>query len=226
MRERVSSGIKGFDELIAGGFLKGSLVFLVGHPGAGKTTFCGKFLYDGLERGEKCVYVTFMEPREELLEFFSGFGWDFYTHERMNSFRILDLSIGEEREIEDVTSQIMDETRKMKAERLVIDSLSAMLLGITEAVRKREFIRILHRVIYKLETTTLCTVELTIGEERIGHGGEEFIADGLIFLRSEYIGDEMVRKLSIVKMRGTDHTKGIHRYKLTDRGFELFEFAP
>lgn len=224
MAERIPSGIPGFDELIGGGFLKGSLILLVGAPGTGKTTFCGKFLYEGLERGEKAVYVIFVEPEEKLLELFSSFDWNFNTYEKRNYFRVIDAPIGGERETEDTMSKIMDVIRQIKAERLVIDSLSAMLLGITEEVKMRDFISIFYRVIYKLNTTTLCVVEVPVGEERIGYGMEEFVADGLIILKSECEKEEIVRTLRIIKMRGTDHTQIIQRYKITNKGFELFGY--
>jgi circadian clock protein KaiC len=225
MVERIPSGIRGFDDLIDGGFPEGNLVLLLGAPGTGKTIFCGKFIYEGLERGEKCLYVTFTEPKEKIFDIFSNFDWDFYTYEKRKFLRIIDSSIGEEREIEDTTSEIMDEARKIKAKRLVIDSLSAMLLGVTKDAKRRDFIRILYRVIYKLNITTLCIAELPVGEERIGYGMEEFVADGLIFLQSEYTKEEMARKLRIIKMRGTDHTKRIQRYTITNEGFELFGYT-
>ncbi len=144
--------------------------------------------------------------------------------EKRNYCRIVDSSVVEEREIEGTTNEIMDVVRKIKAERLVIDSLSAMLLGITEDAKRRDFFRLLYRVIYKLNTTTLCVAETPIGETEISHGVEEFIADGLILLMSKYEKEEMVRTLKIIKMRETGHTQRIQRYKITDKGFELFGY--
>jgi circadian clock protein KaiC len=224
MAERIPSGIPGFDELIGGGFIKGSLILLVGAPGTGKTTFCGEFVNEGLKGGGKSVYVNFVEPKERLLEYFSNFGWDFHTYEKRNYFRVIDAPIGGERETEETMSEIMDVIRKVKADRLVIDSLSAMLLGITGEVKRRDFISIFYRVIYKLSTTTLCVVEVPVGEERKGYGMEEFVADGLIILKNDWEKEEMVRTLRIIKMRGTAHTQIIQRYKITNKGFELFGY--
>ena len=45
---RVPTGIKGFDQLVEGGFKKNSINLLVGGPGSGKTLFAMAFLYYGI----------------------------------------------------------------------------------------------------------------------------------------------------------------------------------
>ena len=49
-----------------GGLIPGRLYLLDGDPGAGKTTFALQYLLEGVSRGEKCLYVTLSETREEL----------------------------------------------------------------------------------------------------------------------------------------------------------------
>ncbi|MBS7648240.1 circadian clock protein KaiC, partial [Candidatus Bathyarchaeota archaeon] len=52
--ERVPSGISGLNEIIGGGFPKGSLIILAGNPGTGKTIFSASFLYHGIiDHGER-----------------------------------------------------------------------------------------------------------------------------------------------------------------------------
>jgi len=46
--KRVPTGISGLDEVLGGGFPRGSLVILAGNPGTGKTIFSATFLYNGI----------------------------------------------------------------------------------------------------------------------------------------------------------------------------------
>jgi circadian clock protein KaiC len=41
--ERAPSGIYGLDEVIEGGFPRGSLIIVTGNPGTGKTVFSAQF---------------------------------------------------------------------------------------------------------------------------------------------------------------------------------------
>jgi len=216
---RVPTGIPGFDELLGGGFPEGSLILLAGEPGTGKTIFSGEFIYDGLRKKEKCVYVTFMDPADRLLDGFSGFGWDFSTFERKNNLKILDMQLGGQTEMETVASEILDAVQSSGAKRLVIDSVTAMISGLDKPGRKREFATILYRVLQKLRCTTIAIAEVLEGE--VSYGMEEFIADGVLILQSEFNTPVMKRTLRIKKLRNTEHSLKIHEYAITDKGFEL-----
>ncbi|MFW6144335.1 MAG: RAD55 family ATPase, partial [Candidatus Natronoplasma sp.] len=105
MRKRISTGIDEFDSLIEGGFLEGSFILVAGEPGAGKTIFSHFFVLEGLKNGENCLYVTFVEPEERLLEYGERFGYDLSKYEKMGRLKILDRPIGEEMEMEGITTE-------------------------------------------------------------------------------------------------------------------------
>ena len=75
--ERIPSGIPGLDELIEGGFLKGSTNLVSGAAGTGKTIFCSQFIWEGLQRGESCMFITLEERPEDIMGDVKRFGWDF-----------------------------------------------------------------------------------------------------------------------------------------------------
>ena len=54
--ERVKTGVPGLDEIISGGFPKGTITLISGPPGGGKTILCCQFLYKGVEEGDKCLF--------------------------------------------------------------------------------------------------------------------------------------------------------------------------
>jgi len=65
---KVKSGVDGLDEVIEGGFPRGSLIVLAGEPGTGKTVFSMQFLVKGVELNESGVYVSFAEAKNTLIE--------------------------------------------------------------------------------------------------------------------------------------------------------------
>jgi circadian clock protein KaiC len=65
--ERSKSGVAGLDEILHGGFIPERLYLLDGNPGAGKTTLSLQYLLEGMRAGEKCLYITLSETKEELV---------------------------------------------------------------------------------------------------------------------------------------------------------------
>ena len=77
MVERVSTGIKGFDELVEGGFPKGHTILVSGMPGSGKSIFCLQALCNNAVRGKNCLFISFEESVEDLHDQMKEFNWAF-----------------------------------------------------------------------------------------------------------------------------------------------------
>ncbi|MEM1586946.1 MAG: ATPase domain-containing protein [Candidatus Bathyarchaeia archaeon] len=85
--KRTSSGIIGLDDLIGGGFPRGSLIILAGNPGAGKTIFSACFLYNGIiNYGEKGVYASFSEDEDEFFDNMWDLGLDSLLLRKLKAF--------------------------------------------------------------------------------------------------------------------------------------------
>lgn len=64
---RIKTGITGLDEIIGGGLPAHRLYLVQGEPGTGKTTLALQFLLEGVKKGEKSLYITFSETKDELI---------------------------------------------------------------------------------------------------------------------------------------------------------------
>jgi len=71
----VSSGIEGLDDILGGGFPASRFYLVQGDPGAGKTTLGLQFLLEGARMGERVLYVSLSESREELAAVAESHGW-------------------------------------------------------------------------------------------------------------------------------------------------------
>ena len=65
---RVSTGCVGLDNILSGGFPRGRIYLIDGDPGAGKTTLVMQFTREGVEKGERALYITLSESRADLRE--------------------------------------------------------------------------------------------------------------------------------------------------------------
>lgn len=220
MIQRTPTGVKGFDELVEGGFPSESLILLAGNPGAGKTTFAAQFIYEGATKfGERGVYVCFAETKRAFLRNMLRFGWDFERLEKEERCSILDLTTIKESELQNALDTILREVTSMKAKRLVIDSFTAMSLALKEAVDIRYLVHMLYKFLQKIGCTTILIADSAWGSERIGSGIEEFIADGIILMQTYFDETgELRRRLRIIKMRSTNHSGKTHPYHISDEG--------
>ena len=73
--KRSGTGVPGLDEILNGGLLSHRLYLIDGDPGAGKTTLALQFLLEGIHVGEKCIYITLSETKEELAAGAASHGW-------------------------------------------------------------------------------------------------------------------------------------------------------
>ncbi len=218
--ERISTGIPGLDELIGGGFPKGSVILLSGTCGTGKTISSLQFLWYGIQRGENGVYVSFEEPIKEVKKTARSFGWDFDKPEKEGK---IDMIRYDPFHIEDIIELISSSVKEVNAKRLVVDSVSAIGMYIRDPAEVRRSIYLLVLNLYKLGCTTILTSEIPPEQIQLSRFGvEEFLADGVIVLYYTRVNSYFARAITVWKMRFTQHSQRIHPYKITENGVIVY----
>src|SRR6186713_1487220 len=91
--ERSRTGVPGLDDILHGGLIPHRIYLLDGDPGAGKTTLSLQYLLAGIQAGEKCLYITLSETKEELIAGAESHGWS------LDGIEIVEL-IGEEADLD------------------------------------------------------------------------------------------------------------------------------
>ena len=218
--ERIPTGIPGLDNLIQGGFPRGSLIVVAGNPGSGKTILSSQFLYYGaVDYGERGIYVSFAENRKSFMSNLANLGLNFVKLEKERKFKFLDMVTMKEEGMATALEMIVGEIYSFKASRLVIDSFTAIAQAFKEKIDVRTVLHtILGKIVREMGCTTLLLVEVPIGEQRIGLSIEEFIADGIIVLETIVDGLEIKRRAIIRKMRGTEHSLKYHNLIFSKNG--------
>jgi len=219
-RERLSTGIKGFDRFIEGGFEKKSVNLVVGGSGSGKTIFAVQFLMAGLEAGENVIYITFEEKKEEFYSNMQRFGWNLEEYEKKGKFFFLEYSPEKvQTMLEEGGGAIESIVLKYNISRIVIDSVTSFALLFEQELKRREAALNLFNIIRNWKCTSLLTLE----DEQPGTSDAvsssiEFEADSIIilyFLRRKLRRE---RFIEVLKMRGTHHSTEIHTFDIKDKG--------
>ena len=236
-KEFIRSGIQGLDELLHGkGFPKGSITYLVGGPGTGKTTLSLQFLVEGAKMGDYGVYLSLDEGLDSILENADELGIDLASLVNSKKISLVDASpiVSVEGEIsahryrrsaESSLAVLMDKisySARPPAKRLVIDSLATIVLQFPEAAERRMALKGMIETIRDLKITTLLLSELSnTGKER-DYNYEEFLADGTIVMRANAAGNTL-HTFTVEKMRGVENDKRPHPYKIVKgSGVEVF----
>lgn len=216
VKNRANSGIFGLDELMEGGLPTGSVTLLSGTCGTGKSIFGMQFIYFGAKAGEPGVFISFEESPESIKSNVSGFGWDIEKLERENKIIIIRL---DPFHVEDIYDLVESAIKKIKAKRVVIDSISALGLYIRDPPEIRLTILNLSSLLRKLGCTSIITSEILPTQENLSRFGvEEFVADGVIILYYLRVDAKYARSLTVWKMRGTEHSQKLHPYAISKKG--------
>lgn len=217
MTERLKTGIVGLDEIMGGGIPRGQLVLLSGTCGTGKTTLCSQYIYSGLKNfNESGIYLSFEEMPENIKNNIAQFGVDFAPFEKAGKFSFIKY---DPYHVEEVFDILENAVRDMKAERVVIDSVSALGIHVRDKAELRRMIFNLSRTLRKMGCTALLVSEIVPGTGGISrYGVEEFVTDSVVVLYYERNEFAFNRAIQVWKMSGSDHSQKLHPYKITKNG--------
>lgn len=231
MTERTSTGIPGLDELLGGGVPRGHVVLVIGAPGSGKTILCSQFIYNGaIQHGEKGVFVTLDEPREDIQAEMRPFGWDFEQLEAEDKFAFLDASPFRRRThrgFKALTAMSLgDEIRRLakrvEADRIAVDPVAALLFHYPDVSERRNAILQLIESIRSTGATCLLTLELRASGLERDVQVEEYLAHGVLILQTLKSGSSLVRAVQVEKMRGTPIDLQPRPYVIGSKGIEVY----
>ncbi|MFA5176085.1 MAG: ATPase domain-containing protein [Candidatus Nanoarchaeia archaeon] len=232
----IKTGIEGLDELFEDGIPKGSSVLIAGGAGSGKTIFCLQTLAYHAKQSKKCLYMSFEESEERLMEHMEGFGWNpkelikkgNLMIKRFNPFditRSVDALLMKAKGelLIDVEPVILP--KNFKPDFIVVDSLTAIASAfVGKEDSYRIYVEQLFRFLEGLETTSFLIAETKqIPEIFSTSGVEEFLADGVIVFYNIKHGDVRESAIEVLKMRGEKHQKKIVAMQISpDNGIVVY----
>ena len=219
----------GLDEVLNGGLMPHRLYLVDGNPGAGKTTLALQFLLEGVQRGEKCTYITLSETKEELEAGAQSHGWSLDGIEIIELIAEDDELSGEsqltmlppsEVDLGETTRRVLQSIERSAPSRLVFDSLSEFRLLAQSSLRyRRQILALKHFFVGRQ-----CTVILI--DDRTGEGPDmqlHSIAHGVIALYSHTPAYGQIRRqLQVLKFRGSNYISGFNDFIIGPGGLTVY----
>jgi circadian clock protein KaiC len=224
-RKRLLLDIDEVDEMLGGGIPEGYSVLVAGPSGSGKSVLATQFIMSGIRHDEPGILAVFEKRPNEYSQTPPG-GRAFEQMIRQGKVgvihsRPLDLSIDE------TLYEIVEEIHRLKAKRLVVDSLSGFELALAPTFREdfRESLYRMVAVLTGMGITMMMTAELedTYTELRFSPHGTAFLTDVIIMQRYIELTGRLQRVMSVVKVRGSAHSKDIRAFEITKTGIVVGE---
>ncbi len=228
-RTLCSTGVPGLDDILSGGFPPNRMYLLQGAPGSGKTTLALQFLLAGLAAGERSLYISLSETRDEIEEMARSHEWS------LDGLDIIELSAidsqlsaeaqntlfhSSEVELTETTKLLLDAVDRVQPTRLAFDSLSELRLLSETPFRYRRQILAFKQYLSGRHCTTLL-LDDTSGDKGDSH--VESLAHGVLKLEQtapDYGNDR--RRLLVKKVRGATYRGGYHDFVIATGGLVVF----
>ena len=224
---RLRSGVPGLDQILGGGLPEFSFNLIAGAPGSGKTTLAHQMMFALATVERPAIYFTVLgEPPLKMLRYQQQF--DFFDSKVVNrSVRFVNVS--EETlqgGLQAVLKRIASEVEAHHPALVFVDSFRSLLsVGQHEdgaQARTQHFVQQLGMSMTSWEATTFLIGEYV---DESGLDPVCTVADGLICLQQSLQRNSMVRKLEIMKMRGQATIPGLHTFRISSAGINVFAAA-
>jgi len=216
---RVQSGVPGLDTILCGGLVKGAAYIVQGSPGAGKTILANQIAFNQTRDGGRALYVTLLaESHDRLFQALSMF--DFYDPSAVGRdlFYISLFKVLREEGLAALVNALRSELARHHCTTLVLD-------GLLIAKDKAESALDVKTFVAELQSHTAftgCTVLFLTSAPIDDVSPEHTMVDGVIQLKEELVGIRTVRQLRISKSRGSAALGGLHQYRISETGIDVY----
>jgi circadian clock protein KaiC len=230
---KIRTGIPGFDLIVDGGLKEGKTIVLSGESGSGKSTFGMQFLHNGASDFEEPgIFVTLTQSPQELISDFEEYGWEIQKLVDEEKILIIDarpfkmddemfdsdlLCETEPFPFTHLTQLILQGIKKIRAKRLVVDSLSVLSMQYGNQFNTRQGIQ---KMIHALDEKK-CT-SIFISESLDSRTPPEwYAASGIVILNHVQKTNTMERSIQVIKMRGTKHSEQTYPIRFNENGYHV-----
>ena len=227
--QNLKTGVPGLDSVLGGGLPEYSFNLIAGGPGAGKTTLAHQIMFASATVERPAIYFTVLgEPTLKMLRYQQQFSF-FDTDKAGSAIRFVNLS--EEvldGNLEIVLNSMIQEISKAKPGMVFVDSfrtISGHLRDWSETpdLSLENFIQRLALHLTSYEVTSFLLGEYSEPEQR---SPIFTVADGVLWLTQAVDRNSVVRKLQVIKTRGQAQMPGLHTFRISGDGLQVFPRIP
>ena len=216
--KRVLTGVPRLDEMLGGGLPRGYSLLIAGSSGSGKSIPASSFMAEGVRNGETGVLVAFEQTpsatrNRQMVDMIKS-----------GKVGLVD-TVADDISIDEVLYLLMREIHRLKASRVVIDSLSGFELKLAPTFRDdfRESMLRMIITLARVGVTVVVTSELEdrYTDLRFSPYGTAFLTDAIIVQRYIELESRLRRVMAVVKLRASMHTNELREYTINDKGIQI-----
>lgn len=218
---KLATGVRGLDEVLGGGLPEYSFNLVAGAPGAGKTTLVHQLLFANASTERPAIYFTVLgEPALKMLRYQRQL--TFFDAQKVgHAIQFVDLSpIVLAGDLGKVLETIVGQVNATNPAMVVVDSFRTVVRGHSQGMHLQNFLQQLALHLTSWQATTFLVGEYQ--EDEMKDNPVFTIADGILWLSQNRDRNSIVRKLQVMKMRGTAPMPGLHTFRLGVDGAQVF----
>ena len=222
---KLSTGVPDLDAVLGGGLPEYSFNMIAGAPGTGKTTLAHQIMFANASPERPALYFTILgEPTLKMLRYQQQF--DFFDAAKVeDSVRLINLSDTVlESDLGAVLDRIKAEVEAAAPGLVFVDSFRTLIRKTQSApaseMELQGFVQRLALYLTSWQATTFLIGEYTEGEIR--DNPVFTVADGLFWLLQSVERNSVVRKFQVMKLRGQASMPGLHTFRITVKGLQVF----
>jgi circadian clock protein KaiC len=225
----VATGVPGLDAVLGGGLCEYSFNLIAGAPGAGKTTLVQQILFANATAERPALYFTVLgEPTIKMIRYQRQFG--FFDPARVPSaVRFVNLTKeAASGDLDAVLARIVAEVAKAAPAFVAVDSFRTIVDdhradNSRGDVAMARFVQHLAQQLTSWEVTSFLIGEYAEEERR---HPVFTVADSILWLAEDTDRNSTTRKLRAVKVRGRNPMPGLHTFRITRAGMQVFPRIP
>jgi len=218
----VSSGISGLDAALGGGYRHGAAIVISGGSGTGKTTFIASFAACCCDAGQKVLFASFEEASPAIIESMISPGIDLQPAVESGKLQF-HIALPEARGPEEHLFILLQKIARFKPDHLVIDSISACRRMGSDTAAFDFLVRLIYTC--KLKKVTCLMTDQTLPESPFATTATAAISsicDTMIALNFIDTGDHIDRETTVIKSRGTHHSRKHEHFNISDNGIVFY----
>ncbi|MGH8796502.1 MAG: RAD55 family ATPase [Caldimonas sp.] len=221
---RLKTGVPGFDTLLGGGLAEFSFNLIAGSPGSGKTTLAHQVMFALASPERRALFFTVLgEPPLKMLRYQQQYS--FFDVSKVNdTIRFVNLAaevMGGD--FERVLARIIEEVERFEPGLVFVDSFRSVVQAARDegdGPSLQQFVQRLGMHLTSWQATTFLIGEYMVVESEANPVFT--VADGIIWLAQSVHRNSVVRKMQVTKMRGHGTLAGLHTFRISDAGIQVF----
>lgn len=220
--EKASSGLVGLNDLLGGGYTRGTATLLTGMPGAYKTTFGAQFLIEGAKNGERGLFLTFNENPAFLCKVMGQKGLDLQSAVDSGKVGIWHL-FPKTFYMDELYARLEKEFAGNGVKRVVVDGLNEFEKSIEDPDTYKDYLASFLSLMAQFGVTSVYIQKL----DQVSSGSplasiryaETF--DGIIYAGTIEIESAVKKMVSVLKMRGADYSTDLREIHCGGSGLQV-----